>query len=449
MSMGVAAPQLDPLASSGLHRRFPHLGIALDAHLMREQLQALLLDETGLVAQACTPPKAEVKNGTCWLQYGLRVNAPSDDARDVLVLAAMFTDCAAAALEHASLVSLAAKLPPSPAPAPKPTGTLAPLCMAVSVFPVSLALPTLVEATNPQRVAEVLGPIFGRSPVYVETVKFRRTRGCVLRYRLGPGPQQQIVYGKVGSALATAAVAGALAALACTPASPRRGPLIPSLLGYSTELDLALLTGIPGSRADPRDESALAAMVDGAAHVAAWMHGSGVAVDRPHRLDDDLARVRGTIGMIREDAPILAAWLTAVVESLGAIARRTVSQPLVLAHGDFTPSQLMLDGSMTGVLDFDRLCVAEPAFDLGRFLAYLRVALAKVGNPAGDPWATRFLEAYANAGREPGQPDRVEVYTVISLVRMAAHSWQQLKTARLQLAIAVLEERLESIGLRP
>ena len=38
--------------------------------------------------------------------------------------------------------------------------------------------------------------------------------------------------------------------------------------------------------------------------------------------------------------------------------------------------------------------------------------------------------------------DRVPVYEVISLLRMALHSWQKLKGTRLEYVIAVLEERV-------
>ena len=40
---------------------------------------------------------------------------------------------------------------------------------------------------------------------------------------------------------------------------------------------------------------------------------------------------------------------------------------------------------------------------------------------------------------------RVSVYQVVSLMRMALHSWQQLKTDRLENGIAVLEEEFAAL----
>jgi aminoglycoside phosphotransferase (APT) family kinase protein len=143
----------------------------------------------------------------------------------------------------------------------------------------------------------------------------------------------------------------------------------------------------------------------------------------------------------------VAGWLNSIVDSLDAVIRQTPTQPVCLAHGDLTPSQLVLAGPRIGVLDFDGLCQAEPAFDLGRFLAYLRVALAKSGNVAGDALASRFLERYHVAGGPPTPSARVQVYEIASLVRMAAHSWQQLKPARLRLACGVIQRQTEALLL--
>jgi Phosphotransferase enzyme family len=453
MSALAALPDLNPLASASLRLRFPHLSAAMDGAVMRPLLQRLLLDGTELVADGCDRPKAEVSGNFCWLQYPLQVRRPSGDHDELLVLGVMFAEPdGAATFERDVLAPLAARLPKSAGAAPTPTGVLEPLRMAVSVFPVNGLLPTLVDAANPQRVTEVLRSIpdvgHDRRVAGIDLLRLRRTRGCVLRYRLEPPGDRAVVYGKIGPGAPPEIVREGLDALAqSVPADRRASILFPRVLGRSAELDLTFIASVPGSRPDLHVDSVVDTIVDRAALVAATMHSSGVTVGFARTLEVELDRAKQAVGMIRQDAPAVAEWLTAVTESLTPVARRMPSQRLSLSHGDFTPSQLLLDGSRIAVLDFDRLCQAESAFDLGRFLAYFRVALARSGHGAGDGLTARFKERYRAAGGQATEDDRIEVYGIASLVRMAAHSCQQLKPARLRLVCTVLERAVERLGL--
>ncbi|HEX6608206.1 MAG TPA: hypothetical protein VF276_14980, partial [Chloroflexia bacterium] len=92
--------------------------------------------------------------------------------------------------------------------------------------------------------------------------------------------------------------------------------------------------------------------------------------------------------------------------------------------------------------------------DLGQFLAYLRVAVQKAHrNAAVTPTALAddlgevFYDAYVAAADtwladEEQLRARTAVYEIVSLLRLALHSWQKLKPARIQNVLAVLEERM-------
>jgi aminoglycoside phosphotransferase (APT) family kinase protein len=109
----------------------------------------------------------------------------------------------------------------------------------------------------------------------------------------------------------------------------------------------------------------------------------------------------------------------------------------------------MFEGSRFGILDFDRLCQAEPALDLGRFLAPLRVTLGKRGSTDAGELAARFIDRYAASGGVPTDPLRIAVYECTALVRMAARSWLQLKTSRLRTVLRIIEERIAELDLEP
>ena len=80
----------------------------------------------------------------------------------------------------------------------------------------------------------------------------------------------------------------------------------------------------------------------------------------------------------------------------------------------------------------------EPALDLGRFSAYLRVAAAKAGLPTRPTLVARLVTTYRSAGGAGISEARVEMYTQLSLILMAVHSWQRLKADRVRLVCRVL-----------
>jgi aminoglycoside phosphotransferase (APT) family kinase protein len=124
----------------------------------------------------------------------------------------------------------------------------------------------------------------------------------------------------------------------------------------------------------------------------------------------------------------------------------------VLSHGDYTHSQVLFDGDDRGLIDFDAICLAEPALDLAQFCAYLRVACRKSAPAAtakrlADRLCERFLKAYMGeaATRRADVAhlrERVAVYELVTFVRIALRSWQQLKPARTARALQLLEERM-------
>jgi aminoglycoside phosphotransferase (APT) family kinase protein len=126
-----------------------------------------------------------------------------------------------------------------------------------------------------------------------------------------------------------------------------------------------------------------------------------------------------------------------------ARARRSRALPVRLCHGDFKHNQVLEDGALRTLVDFDTVCDAEPALDLGHFLGYLRL---KVPNDAADRLCDRFLAGYLDAaGSGPGTEalrERIAVYELVSLLGRAVHSYQKFKPERLAAIGPLLEDRV-------
>jgi Ser/Thr protein kinase RdoA (MazF antagonist) len=282
------------------------------------------------------------------------------------------------------------------------------------------------------------------------------------RYHLDlAGGRRLVLYGKVSNDGAGARTPGVVGDLRATLPGVRFA--LPECLGFDQRLQFVVLTEIPGvpqvaqllrarlgGGPAPATGLTLEAALDACGEIAAALHGSGLRRGAARPLQGELARLRAEVAPIRRLTPELGERLTRWLDGQEAAAAATEALPLCQSHGDFTYTQLIFDGPRSGLVDFDTFCQAEPAMDLGHFLAYLRFAEAKArgASPAAEQaeligrLAGRFTAAYTGAGGDAAALERVAVYEALSLVRQAAHAWQNLKGARLEHVVTVLDERV-------
>jgi ABC-type transport system involved in Fe-S cluster assembly fused permease/ATPase subunit len=327
-------------------------------------------------------------------------------------------------------------------------------------FPADPRLPTLYKAVHRSVargvLAEAVPGAAGIRRCDVEVVHHPRSGPCVLRYALAPPPKRHpVVFGKVYPDAGAERAAAALRLLRDglpphTVAVPAPLAIVPALRMVLTEaipgrpmlpdLLVATLTDAPPPTAADgwTVRSALAAAGEATAAVHLCAPGSGMPVR-------DLAREQAAVEA--ELAQVAKVWPGAAgALRLGlATARQASADPgtVVLAHGDLTPGQLLFSVIGAGIVDADTLCRAEPALDLGRFLAYLHVlGVRHAGTAAWPLLATLtavFLDAYAAAAPEAVPLDRVSAYRALTLARIGASACRQLKDGRLRDAAAALK----------
>ncbi|MDQ6753369.1 MAG: phosphotransferase, partial [Actinomycetota bacterium] len=89
----------------------------------------------------------------------------------------------------------------------------------------------------------------------------------------------------------------------------------------------------------------------------------------------------------------------------------------VLAHGDFSPDQVLVDGSGIRIIDFDRIGTAERAADIGSFAAAEEVQDADpAARTDGAPKTRRLLEGYRQADGQVS-PERVQLWAAYRMFR--------------------------------
>jgi phosphotransferase family enzyme len=360
-----------------------------------------------------------------------------------------------------------------------PVAALDSLPMAVYAFPIDPELPTLIRASDPTEMLavfrgalpEVLGETLMLDACRVQPAKYARRRRCVLSYDLegrlatSDEPVRHTLYGKVDAdhGELIEPLLGALRERALNGAA-RHGFRVPRLLAVRPELNLALLEKVPGTRqigpliksrvqgqAD-RPPLALEEAVDACAQIASSLHRWEIEVAPRRTLEDDLSALRPGLEIVARMSPDLGRRLEKSVQQIADADSTLAPLEASLNHGDYTPSQVLFDGDSAGLLDFDGLCRAEPALDVGHFSAYLRLACAKAEQAVrtgrsdlGDELSDRFVRTYVRATGTAGAEaqrlgGRIGIYEALSLVGIGVRSWQQLKPVRLSTALWVLEE---------
>jgi len=321
--------------------------------------------------------------------------------------------------------------------------------MTVHAFPIDPELPALPAATDPARAGELLAAALGRAvaaPCRVEVAHHPREGRCTLRYRAAGG---DTVYAKVARRVSPEPTA-ALRAVAAAAGGLR----VPEPLGALPELGLSLQSEVAGTPcADallrPAAPGQPDAALDACARAAARLHACPVAVARFRAAETDAAGLRRDLDLIRGVNADLAEDLGGCIDRALVAAGPVGPGPARLCHGDLTHRQIVLDGDIPGLVDFDDVCMGEAALDLGRFCAYLRLAARRAAEPAsgdaGAPMCRRFLRTYvaeAGAGRLERRrlERRATVHEALALVHVAISSLRHGKPARLARARSLLEE---------
>jgi hypothetical protein len=336
------------------------------------------------------------------------------------------------------------------------------------------ALPTLIDAG---RAAEILQQSLRNAGYAVDVtgcvpdvVRYKPGSRCTIVYRMEygsdvPGPDPLVVKTHQGDKGRTAWEA--MRALWARPVATNGVVTLAQPLGYFPE-DRVLVQGpVPEERTlkdlarealtdamtepSPGSLDELREMLARTAAALAALHGSGARYGRSATWEEELAEVREVVARLATSVPHIGTAADPLLSRLEAVHSSVPADPLVSAHHDFRPAQVLLHEGRIGFIDFDGACSAEPALDLGRFRAKLRdigiSAFCASGRPLlGDPLEHHlrlldelcdgFLAAYQL--HAPVTAERVALWELTDLLTALLHAWTKVRTARVEPRLAVL-----------
>ena len=339
-------------------------------------------------------------------------------------------------------------MPPCRLRGARPGGSDLPNGVAVNAYPVDPGLPTLPSVLDPGVFRPALvralaapgvgpdaGPVTGEDAVATD-VDLR-----LLRYRPGRRATFLVAIARAGSTATyvakvyhdrdkAAAVAAEGLALS---AGPSQAPLVlapvvahlPGLAvvvqGFLEGQALAVELVTAGESGPAEADLARAA------EALAVLHGRSVPNGRPRPVDRELHRFVGRATAIQSVAPDTGQGLLEAADRL--LGLHTDPGPLSLVHGDCKPSQFLVTPGGVAILDLDHCGIADPAYDVGNFVASLRqhgIRTNPAGARAAEVLATTFVSAYTDRARPVvGEAflARVDFYVGVALVRKALRAF--------------------------
>ena len=355
---------------------------------------------------------------------------------------------------------------------------IAPLGMRVYPFDQDPALPGLAIARDPQAIAAVLTAALpecrdGAARVVrcrITVLRYRPGKRCTLRYdfwlrdaRTGAA-RPRTLFAKVYHQLAKATSVYAEMQMLCSSAPACDGRVVFARpAAFLPELQIVVQEPIEGTPLELLLEGMRGAVTagdrrgwEGVVHSAAALaalHTAGLSTPRERPIAAELKRFQKRAGLAAAVDPTVGAELIELARALPAWLERLPEwdAQITLVHGDCKHSQCMLTPAGVAILDFDHCGMADPASDIGTYLATLRQlgihqalkAHGSAASAARTRWLRaledRFLEEYcAVSGFSTGFRLRATWYEAVALMRKALRGFA--RAPRSPMPLAQVEE---------
>jgi hypothetical protein len=169
------------------------------------------------------------------------------------------------------------------------------------------------------------------------------------------------------------------------------------------------------------------------ARAAMYLHNAGAALRALHAAPvpalagleaHDFAKEIRAISRAAEHVaallPDVGASIQAMLDRAQEVHARLDPQPTTFVHGDFKADHLWVTADGLTLIDFDTCGRAEPALDVGKFLADLQWWYAAYAAPGVEQAQAHFLGGYA-ATLAAGDLQRARLYETLVLVKMTVH----------------------------
>ncbi len=340
--------------------------------------------------------------------------------------------------------------------------------MHVKVSPLDAQFPQLVRLLDPRHARDMLAAAHAASGAAsdhprpsgyaVTSIRYRPGNRHVLRYDPLHATKGGAVFAKLYTGEEGAWAFGVARHVADWLAEHGKGVTAVRPLAYVAEDRIVLypeLSGAPLSEHLRHPSHGVARCLERAGAALHALHRLPQAVAgplRPHDFAAELNKRAQAIDHIRILLPSVGAAIDALLHRAQELHERLPQEPPTFTHRDFKSDHVWVTPAGPTLIDFDSSLLADPALDVGNFLADLQLWHVTYDQPGLKQAQERFLEGYA-----PRAPEerlfRARLYEAVELVKIARrvrvfeHDWAFRTEQLIRRAQAVLNDLELTLGL--
>lgn len=238
----------------------------------------------------------------------------------------------------------------------------------------------------------------------IQVLKYKPRRRCVVKYDLATPTQPWSVIGKVFKdhrglelqAMYCDLWANGFARNAID------GITVPEPLAYIPSMRMLVQEYVPGETLEESiDSSDFMTRISQSAAAIAKLHSSAIHPVKRRTLNDELTQLTRFCADLIIQRPEYANSFSRQLDALCGLASDAALGDPVPSHRDYYYSQILFADRRVTLMDLDLLAYADPALDVGNFIAHLRfLGLQKRFDVrALDDAASHFLEEYLQMAR--------------------------------------------------
>ena len=298
-------------------------------------------------------------------------------------------------------------------------------------------LPWLARAADMNEIQRLFSelPGYGDQTKLLEIFPVRYKPGlhCVIRYAVQTSSGKEMFYGKSFSGNAERLMKTIMDLHQSSQENPDM-PLISSPVAVWPEMEMILQAAVPDGiefthfAYDQAYEASVREdwMVK-AGRALGVFHNNSTEPNEIKTIHDDLRDLHEFPLIMAKVEPELATKYEEVIQQINTKVDHFREPKAVASHGAMRTDQFILQGERLAMIDLDSYCWANPARDLGNFLAYL--CWKAIRQPEHAQFVERagraFLEGYLSV-QDDIDERWLSVYQAASLLKIAGHRFRSL-----------------------
>jgi hypothetical protein len=193
-----------------------------------------------------------------------------------------------------------------------------------------------------------------------------------------------------------------------------------TFLGQDNTLLYPMIPGVPLSQALQRPGRKIARSLCLAGAALRALHDSPSTMAEglpPKTLESEIKVIRRAAQHIDVLLPEVGYKISHILEQIKELHQRLPHEPLTFTHSDFKADHLRISNRLLTLIDFDTCSLADPASDIGKFMADLRFWYEVYGAPGVEHLQGQFLSGYG-LRESGGRMLRAYLYEVLVLIKI-------------------------------